>query len=475
MGRRGSKKGRCRKRNKATADPNNVEPEEVKRAPHSFVFHRGLAGPYVLELVRDFRKVMEPYTASSLKVMKKNSFKDFVAVAGFLHVTHFCMFTRTDLGVYLRIARIPRGPTLSFRVHNYTLARDVISAMKKQYVFSKQFDHHPLVVLNGFSGEGMHIKLLATTFQNMFPSINLIKVDLSQVRRCVLLNYDSSKNLVDFRHFAIKVVPTGISKSVKKIVQSKVPNLSHYQEISQFLTNPTQLSESEAEDDPNSHVVLPQKLASRGNTASSTSAIRVVELGPRLTLELLKVEADLIGGEVLYHSYIEKTEEEVQEIRKRLKTKRQLKEKRKKEQKENIKKKEQERQNMKEKSLAGMKMKFEEKSGDKDSEKSRESYVKSTAIEGDEEEEEDDDAQWYREEVGKDPEPELFTTNASGSTKRKKPFLTPMMKRKKMKKEKSENSEKSDQFRGKNKIDKFRTKNKVMSNIKHKRPKPRNK
>lgn len=41
------------------------------------------------------------------------------------------------------------------------------------------------------------------------------------------------------------------------------------------------------------------------------SSIRLQELGPRLTLELMKVERGLCEGEVLYHSYVTKTAEEV--------------------------------------------------------------------------------------------------------------------------------------------------------------------
>ncbi len=40
----------------------------------------------------------------------------------------------------------------------------------------KQFQHHPLLVMNNFSGEGMQLKLMSTMFQNMFPSINVAKV-----------------------------------------------------------------------------------------------------------------------------------------------------------------------------------------------------------------------------------------------------------------------------------------------------------
>lgn len=43
----------------------------------------------------------------------------------------------------------------------------------------------------------------------------------------------------------------------------------------------------------------------------SCSSIRLQELGPRLTLELMKVERGLCEGEVLYHSYVTKTAEEV--------------------------------------------------------------------------------------------------------------------------------------------------------------------
>lgn len=102
--------------------------------------------------------------------------KDFVSVAGLLHVSHLCAFTCTENSQYLKLCRLPRGPTLTFRIHNYTLASDVVSSLRKQFVFSKQFQYAPLVVLNGFSGEGEQLKLMSTMFQNLFPTINLTKV-----------------------------------------------------------------------------------------------------------------------------------------------------------------------------------------------------------------------------------------------------------------------------------------------------------
>lgn len=390
------KKGRCVKRNKQI---NVGEKEELVRAPHSFVFHRGLPGEHIVELTKDFRRVMEPFTASSLKIRKKNTIKDFVSVASVLHVTHICMFTKTEIGMYLKLCRLPRGPTLSFKIHSFSLARDVISKLKKQMVYEEAFKNAPLVILNNFSGEGMQLKLIASTFQNMFPTINLTTINLSTIRRCICLNYNTTSKTIDFRHYAIKVVPTGLSRGVKKLVQAKVPNLSKCQDISEFFTKPT-VSESEAEDDETSHVTLPQKLSSRGNHANSKSAIRLYELGPRITLQLIKVENGLLDGEVLYHEFVHKTEEEKLVIEKKREAKKKLKEKRKRIQEDNKKKKEIQKQEHKEKSLKGI-------------QKKRESDILLQKIAKESAEnkvEEDDDVQYYREEVGEEPDKDLFQT-----------------------------------------------------------------
>ena len=49
-------------------DPSVAREEEYKHAPHSFVFHRGHVGKAIRQLVADMRRVMEPYTASRLRV-----------------------------------------------------------------------------------------------------------------------------------------------------------------------------------------------------------------------------------------------------------------------------------------------------------------------------------------------------------------------------------------------------------------------
>ncbi|PZC74032.1 hypothetical protein B5X24_HaOG208401 [Helicoverpa armigera] len=398
----GKRKGKCVKKNPTTKE--SLEPENLVKAPHSFVIHRGQCSKDLVDLMKDFRKVMEPFTASQLKERKKNTIKDFVSISGYLHVSHMMVFTETELGSYMRMARLPRGPTLTFRIHSYSLARDVISSLRKQYVMMKAFQNAPLIVLNSFSGEGMHMKLMATMFQNMFPTINITTVKLKNIRRCVLMNYNPSTKLVDMRHYAIRATPVGLNKGTKKMVQGKIPNLNRCKDMSEFFDKAGMLSESEFEDDPNAQVILPQNLASRGAAAESKSAIRLFELGPRISFQLIKVEDGLMDGEVLFHELVEKTEEEKALIKKKREQKRKLKEKRKAQQEENVKRKQKEKEDLKQKSLEGMKKKQDVTESERLME-----LANAESQHADMDQDDDDDADYYRQEVGVEPEKDLFT------------------------------------------------------------------
>lgn len=80
-----TKRGKCVKKNKQIAD---VEPDELLRAPHSFVINRGLPELHVRELTKDFRRVMEPFTASSLKV-QYFFFKFYLHISPFTYTMFF--------------------------------------------------------------------------------------------------------------------------------------------------------------------------------------------------------------------------------------------------------------------------------------------------------------------------------------------------------------------------------------------------
>ncbi|XP_033729367.1 suppressor of SWI4 1 homolog [Pecten maximus] len=422
------------------------------KAPHSFVFNRGHVGKNILQLIKDMRRVMEPFTARNLKARKKNALKDFVNVAGLLNVTHFLMLSKTEIATNLRVVRIPRGPTMTFKIHKYCLCKDIISSLRKPNLEQKQFQHHPLLVMNNFSGDEMHTKLLSSMFQNMFPSINVNRVDLNTIRRCVILSYDPETKLIEFRHYNIKVVPVGMTKGVKKLIKSTVPDMSKFEDISEYIKQGGNLSESEAElDGPENEVVLPQSISSRGNIRATKSAIRMTELGPRLTLQLVKIEDGLCNGNVMFHDFVKKTNEELKKQKKMRDSKRNLKELRKKIQDENVRKKEAVKEEHRQKSLAGMK-KDENQDGGEDI----------TVAD----EEEMNDADYYKQEVGEEPEPGLFSSTNSkrrrsesqGPPKKKMRANTKMNGNTKTNKKTDSKYDKNKSFKSKDKLKKSKGK-----------------
>ncbi|KNC86832.1 hypothetical protein SARC_01025 [Sphaeroforma arctica JP610] len=392
-----------------------------KNVPRSFVIHTGTVSQPVEQLERDVRSVMEPYTATSLKVSKKNVIKDFVSIAGPMGVTHFMVFGQTDSGVNMRLARLPRGPTATFRVSEYALHTDVQAQQKRPKSISTENRHAALLILNNFSKEKFHHKLLSTLFQNMFPALDIQRLNLNDVQRCVLVNYVEETNTYEYRHYRVSVQATGVSRSVKKIIQSRIPNLGRLSDISEFVTSQVgygAASDSEFEDEE-ANVTLPQNMSGVGNVRNHQSAIKLVELGPRMNLQLIKIQQGFCEGEVVHHEFMSKTPEEAAAMKAKVKKQKELKIKRKKEQEANVKRKADEKAARKQKKKAAVEAGEEEAEGsdylqsDSDDSEVDETESAKPTEESAMYDDEKDDADYYREAVGEEPAADLFRRRKS--------------------------------------------------------------
>ncbi len=316
---------------------------EKELPPRSIVARSSKVIAQVGELVHDLRKLMSPHTASNLKEKRSNRMKDYITVAQQMAVSHILTISQTKSNVVLRIGRIPSGPTLHFRVSEYSLARTVRSQQKRPHENLSVYQNPPLVVLNNFgSSEEQSVKLMKVTFQNMFPSINVKTIKLAECRRVVLFQLRKEDGLVEMRHYAVTATPVGIHKNLKKIIAGRLPNLGEMKDISEFVEGNTgaayPLSDSEAEDET-SHVQLSQKYIGRGNNSNQKSAMKLVELGPRLTLELFKVERGVCEGDVLYHKDVKKSVEEAAQLKARIESSAALKKERRAIQEQNVERK----------------------------------------------------------------------------------------------------------------------------------------
>ncbi|KAI8867834.1 Brix-domain-containing protein, partial [Ramicandelaber brevisporus] len=357
---------------KGGVDPNSEDGLDatgapVVKVPKSFVVRLGSIGTVgrsLSTLVQDVRKIMEPNTASRLKERAANKLKDYVHIAGPLGVTHLLLFSRTDAGVNFKIGRMPRGPTLTFRVNEYVLSKDIHAIQRNPKSPGTEFRSPCLLILNGFvsstaanqdeddinHADQNTLKLMTTMFQNMFPSINIAKMKLSDVRRVVLINRDPATGVITIRHYLITVKAVGISRGIKRlIVTQHIPNLGNLNDISDFVRKEAFASESDIEDidDPvggNDYrkIELTESYLGRAEqpqTQLEQRAIKLVEIGPRLDMSLVKIEDGLLEGNVLYHAIVRKSAEQVAATEKQRKKRAQEVARRRAEQEKNVQRK----------------------------------------------------------------------------------------------------------------------------------------
>ncbi|ETO12287.1 hypothetical protein RFI_25089, partial [Reticulomyxa filosa] len=195
----------------------------------------------------------------------------------------------------------------------------------------------------------VHLKLVAAMLKHMFPAMNVAAMRLKHCKRVVFFQYNNESNTIDMRHYKISVVPVGVSRSVRRLIQDdrSIPDLHRFKDVSEYVLpdpNSPQMagamsSDSEMEDNEHTRVKLSQDVFGHGNTKSQSSAIRLREIGPRLVLELTKIEELINTGRVLYHAFIQKTREEIMELETKKQKEVQVKTQRKKQQEANVRKK----------------------------------------------------------------------------------------------------------------------------------------
>ncbi|KAJ5723132.1 hypothetical protein N7488_001167 [Penicillium malachiteum] len=374
----------------ASAAANKAGAASMNKPPKSMVIRVGgsQVGSSVSQLVKDVRRMMEPDTAVRLKERKSNRLRDYTVMAGPLGVTHLMLFSKSKTGnTNMRLAVTPRGPTMHFQVENYSLCRDVERALKRPQSGGQDHKTPPLLVMNNFNSPDVtedskvpkRLETLTTTmFQSLFPPINPQATPLHSIRRVMLLNREPSESedgsyILSLRHYAIATKKTGVSKRIRRLdpkevrnrekKKSAVPNLGKLEDAADYLLDPSAAgytSASETELDTDAEVEIQesttrrvlnkreqqrQRAAEKGEKKPAATpgvekrAVKLVELGPRLKLRLMKVEDGVCEGRIMWHDFITKSEKEIRALDQNWAVKRKEKAQRKKQQRENIEKK----------------------------------------------------------------------------------------------------------------------------------------
>lgn len=320
-------------------------------------------------------------------------------MAGPLGVSHLLLFSRSKSGnTNLRLAKTPHGPTLTFRVETYSLAKDIMKSMKHPRAGAHDYSVAPLLVMNNFSttetertkmgdkAPPKHLeKLVTDMFQCLFPPIQPHTTPLHTIKRVLLLNReppsegDNGTCTISLRHYAITTKITGLPRPIRRLYAAEkligsrekkkpgLPNLGALEDVADYMLDPsaagyTSASETEIDTDAEVEVAasMTRKVMSKrerekakagedagkprtGRPKVEKRAVKLVELGPRMKLRLTKVEEEICDGKVMWHDFITKSKEEVKEMDEVWERRKKEKEERRRIQKENIERKRKER------------------------------------------------------------------------------------------------------------------------------------
>lgn len=361
--------GRRRRKNRTHLKGPAVGDADEK-VPKSFVIKSGNVTSSLAQLVRDTRQLMEPNTATRLRERPHARLRDYLTIAPSIGVTHLLAFTLTEAAnVHLRVARLPQGPTLTFRIGRYSLMKDLVNSALRNVgrAPGNEYRNPPLLVLNNFqqppNAPIPQLKLMSTMFQGLFPAIQVEKSALPTFRRVLLLSYSHTTNLISLRHYVITVRPHGVSRRVRRLlnattVNARKPHIDDTDDLADYLLrgrtgapgsegggtagydSSSETEGSEAESDSNA-VELPEDYVGRGNKKGERKAVRLVETGPRMELQLVKVVEGLVGsrkgeGETVFHEFVHKSRSESKALQKTHDERRRLKEMRRAEQAANV-------------------------------------------------------------------------------------------------------------------------------------------
>lgn len=123
------------------------------------------------------------------------------------------------------------------------------------------------------------------------------------------MELDSEQNnepILQFRNYAVNIEKFSQKKTIANILNAAKTNLGNFKNISDYILKSTGYSDcSDVEEDTNVDIVDDEEMKKEKRSAEIDHKVKVklVETGPRIDLNLVKIEEGFMKGNVVYHSF----------------------------------------------------------------------------------------------------------------------------------------------------------------------------
>ena len=182
--------------------------------------------------------------------------------------------------------------------------------------------------------------LIKSQLKHLFPDIRYNPdSEYTKCKRVVLFLMNTRDGTLEVRNYFIRKAFSGMHKKIKKLLNNeKVMDFSKVKDVSDlFLAEKVEFSDSDID---NLGTKLEVEKSANGKNIKTEVNLRLYEIGPRLSLKLVKIEEEFLKGEVLYHAFNQKSEQAILDTRKKIEDQEALRIKRRLNQEENVKRKE---------------------------------------------------------------------------------------------------------------------------------------
>jgi len=179
---------------------------------------------------------------------------------------------------------------LTFRVCDYSLVQDVLNTQSRPSSHLTRCDRPPLVVMSNFGNE-KHTRLAMASFRKLFEPLALNNVNPDASQRVVLVCYDEVESCFQIRHYIFNKVCK--ERTLTRQPNSGVDVEDESRAKLSFARRATNLAGNMSQG-----IFLHATHEIAGRSFQDKVCLR--EVGPRLKLELKKVEEGLCTGTTLY-------------------------------------------------------------------------------------------------------------------------------------------------------------------------------
>ena len=116
------KRGGRRRKRRTHKEISEAQYDEV---PKSLIMKRSVLTKDMKHFEQNLREMMYPFTALKFKENLKLKMKDILAATKNFGVANLMFLTSKEKGNYLKLLKVPCGPTITFKIEKYSLSKDL--------------------------------------------------------------------------------------------------------------------------------------------------------------------------------------------------------------------------------------------------------------------------------------------------------------------------------------------------------------